>query len=181
MSKILKYILIGALVVVGALFIGTRIMISNTKKSSPEATVTYQQGGKDLSVTYCRPSKKGREIFGAMLPYEEVWRTGANEATTFTTATDIEVGRQTLPAGTYTLWTIPSADHWSVIFNSQAYSWGTGFDGVAKREAEYDVVKVDVATQNTTSPVEMFTIAFEGDALSMSLAWDQTKVLVPIK
>ena len=105
--KALKWIgiIIGILAITG--YFGWQYMKVQTKMASPEDIVDYKQGDKKLSVFYCRPSKKGREIFGELVPYNEVWRTGANEATTFTTNTTIDFGGAVVEPGTYTLWTIP--------------------------------------------------------------------------
>jgi len=183
--KILKWILI----VVAALallfvFIGMPYLKEQTKKHSPEKTTTYAKNGMDLSVNYSSPSKKERIIFGELVPFDVVWRTGANEPTTFTTASDIRIIDKKLPAGTYSLWTKPNKESWSVIFNKNIPEWGvTILSGGRKttRELEQDVVKVEVPVDNLSQSVESFTIDFEeGDQLYLSLFWDTTKVKVPI-
>lgn len=181
MQKFLKWaaIVVGSLAIV--LFVAFKFMQSNTKKASPEQTVALKQGEKDVTVHYNSPSKKGREIFGGLVPYSKVWRTGANEATTFTTKNELIIGGKLLPAGEYTLWTIPERDKWTVIFNSKQYSWGVSFGGEASRDAEADVLKVEVPTEVLSVPVEQFTISFNESVPAMELAWDQTKVAVPIK
>ena len=181
MNKYLKW----TLIVVGSLaliaFVGFKIMTANTKKASPEQTVTFNEGEKHVEVFYNRPSKKGREIFGGLVPYGQVWRTGANEATTFDTKTELVIDGKFLPAGKYTLWTIPEKDTWTVIFNSKQYGWGINFDGTSTREPEADVLKVEVPTQSTASPIEMFTIYFDESVPAMEMAWDGTKISVPLK
>ena len=119
--KILKWVLV-VVVVLGLLgfFFGMPYMREQTKKNSPEKTATYAKNGLDLSVHYSSPFKKGRVIFGELVPYNTVWRTGANEPTTFTTATDLRVMGKVLPAGTYSLWTIPGEQQWSVVFNKES-------------------------------------------------------------
>lgn len=181
MQKFLKWaaIVVGSLAII--LFVAFKFMQSNTKKASPEQTVALKQGDKDVTVRYSRPSKKGRPIFGSLVPYGKVWRTGANEATTFTTKNELVIGGKLLPAGEYTLWTIPERDQWTVIFNGQQYGWGISFGGEASREAEADVLKVEVPTEVLGVPVEQFTISFNQSIPAMELAWDQTKVVVPIK
>jgi hypothetical protein len=181
MNKIVKRVLIGLGILVVVLFAAFKFMQSQTKKASPEATVVYKKDGTEVSVFYCRPSKKGREIFGGLLPYGEVWRTGANEATTFTTSKDLSVGGQALPAGTYTLWTIPAATEWTIIFNSKQYDWGVSLGGKASREPAADVLQVKVPVDTLSESVEMFTIAFDETAPAMTLAWDKTKVAVPLR
>ncbi len=180
MNKFIKWsaIVIGSLALL--LFIAFKFMQASTKKASPETTAVYQEGEKDIKVVYSQPSKKGREIFGNLVPFGTVWRTGANEATTFTTKNELVIDGKLLPAGTYTLWTIPEADKWTVIFNSKDYSWGVNFDSEASREPEADVLTLDVPVQNISSaPMEKFTIAFDKTTPSMDLIWDKTKVSVP--
>lgn len=182
MKKFLKWTAIVVVALVVLLFGAFKIMQSQTKKASPEATVAYVKNGKELSVFYCQPAKKGREIFGGLVPYGEVWRTGANEATTFTTNTDLQINGQILPAGKYTLWTIPGQDEWTVIWNTKHYGWGVSFGNKASREPEADALQVKVPVRNLDTPVETFTIDFdESEALAMVMAWDQTSVVVPIQ
>ena len=109
-----------------------------------------------------------------------MWRTGANEATTFTSSQDIQIDGQLLPAGTYTLWTIPKDTQWAVLFNSKAYSWGLNFDGTSPHDPTADVVTAEVPVQNPSTPVEQFTIRFAESPLSMILEWDDAQVRVPI-
>ncbi len=184
MPKLLKkivFILIGILIVG---FAGMYIMKLNTKKHSPEETVTHTAKDATFTVFYNRPSKKNRVIFGELVPYGEVWRTGANEATTFTTDKDIMVDGTTLKAGTYSLWTIPNQGSWKVIFNSGEYSWGVNFrDGKAQRNPKLDALMVEVPVQPLLNIVEQFSIYFENanDFTIMYPAWDRTAVAVPIK
>jgi hypothetical protein len=182
MNKKIKWVLI--ILVSLALLIGLvfKFMQYETKKASPEANVSYTKDGKDLSVFYCRPYKKSRVIFGLLVPYNKVWRTGANEATTFSTATEIEIGGKKLPAGKYTLWTIPGKEGWTIIFNKKQYGWGISYGGEASREAEYDALEIRVPVQHIPETKEQFTISFDDtDDLQMLLEWDQTRVAVPIK
>ena len=155
----------------------------STKAYSPEDTVVYEDENVELEVFYNRPYKKDREIFGALVPYGEVWRTGANEATTFTTSDTLLVDGSVLPAGKYTLWTIPMEDSWKVIFNSKMYPWGIDSDKKAYRDPAYDVLVLEVPTQQPEAPLEQFSIYFEeaNDFVLLNLAWDETKVTLPIK
>ncbi|NHF57831.1 DUF2911 domain-containing protein [Flavobacteriaceae bacterium TP-CH-4] len=174
------------LLVLGALgyFVGVPYMQRQTKKHSPERTATYSKNGLELLVNYSSPSKKGRIIFGKLVPYDVVWRTGANEPTTFTTGTDITIKGKKLPAGTYSLWTKPSANQWTVMFNKEVPDWGVTLISGGKettRDPDQDVVQVFVNTKKTTQPVEQFTIDFaEDDQLRLVLSWDDTEVSVPI-
>lgn len=178
--KALKWIgiIVGILAIAG--YFGFQYMKSQTKLASPEDIAEYKQGDKKLSVFYCQPSKKGRDIFGELVPYGEVWRTGANEASTFSTNTTIDFGGAIVEPGTYTLWTIPQKTQWTIILNSKIYGWGVGFDGASPRDSEYDVAKINVPVQPLNNVVEQFTIEFVYN-VNMDLMWDKTKVSVPIK
>ena len=153
--------------------------ISQTKLASPEKTDSYQDGKTSMSVFYCSPSKKDRKIFGELVPYNEVWRTGANEATTFTFNYDIFFDDIKVPAGTYTVFTIPTEAYWTVILNSKSYKWGINYDGTPIRDPAYDVASVKAMVNQTKAPVENFTIEFE-HRVNLSMSWDYTKITVPI-
>jgi len=175
--KILKKILL-VLIVLGLLgyFVGLPYMQKQTKKHSPERTSTYTEKGMDLSVTYSSPAKKGRVIFGELVPFDKVWRTGANEPTTFTTKTDLTIGGTSLPAGTYSLWTKPNPEKWSFMFNNQVPDWGvTILSGGA------ETTRDEAPVQSEATEIEKLTIAFEeNNGTQMCLSWDKTKVCVPI-
>ncbi len=181
MTKIIKWtiIVLGCLAVLA--FVGFQFMLARTKAHSPQETVTYNQGDLLVSVAYSRPYKKDRAIFGGLLPYGEVWRTGANEATVFTTSQDLRIDGQPLPAGTYSLWTIPTARQWTVLFNEKSYDWGLNFNGTSPHDPAADVVSVNVPVQAPTNPVEQFTIRFTKSPLAMVLEWDDAQVSVPIQ
>lgn len=181
--KILQRTLLGVAIFSLIVLLPFYIYKTYTKSYSPEATVTYQQGDLELEVFYNRPYKKDREIFGGLVPYQEVWRTGANEATTFRTNRDLLVDGSLLPAGIYTLWTIPMEESWKVIFNSEMYPWGITLDKVPSRLPEYDVLVIEVPVNRLNNTVEQFTIRFEEfhDFIHMILAWDRTAVSVPMK
>ncbi|MGC3948326.1 MAG: DUF2911 domain-containing protein [Chryseolinea sp.] len=161
----------------------TRFLVNKHEKSfSPEENISYKQDDVNIHVFYNRPFKKGREIFGALVPYGEVWRTGANEATTFETNQDLLIEGRTLRKGKYTIWTIPNAETWTVIFNSEYGQWGIGPDGLANRDAHRDVLSLEVHAVQTDREFEQFTISFEkvGEDLEMVIIWDKTLVAVPI-
>jgi len=180
MPKFLKWLLIilAALFVIG--FFGFRYMKTQTKKASPEEVVTFNIGELSIAVDYSRPSKKGRAIFGGLVPYGKVWRTGANEATTVTVNKDMLFGKTAVKAGKYTLWSIPGADEWSVILNSKMYGWGVNFDGEAQRDPMADVALVKVPVRHILVPMEQFTIAVEGNPAELTLTWDDVQVGVPV-
>ena len=178
--KFIKWLLIIIVILAITGFAGFKFMIHQTKKASPEDRVEYNNQDLKLSVFYCRPSKNDRVIFGELVPFDEVWRTGANEASTFTTSNDIQFGDEFLKAGTYTLWTIPQKTQWTIILNSKQYDWGVNWDGVASREPEFDVLKINVPTQDLEKSVEKFTIDFKYN-VNMNMSWDKTQVSVPIR
>ncbi|MBK8505377.1 MAG: DUF2911 domain-containing protein [Saprospiraceae bacterium] len=181
MNKTLKRILIGVGILAIIFFVGSRILINQTKKASPEDLVEYIDGDKKIEVFYCQPGKRDRQIFGGLVPYGKVWRTGANEASTFEVSQDINVGGKKLPAGKYTLWTIPNPDQWTVIFNKKMYGWGVNFSEEALREPEQDALTIQVPVEKTTSVTELFTIEIDTNrTLGMSLAWDDIIVRVPL-
>lgn len=132
--------------------------------------------GADVWVDYSRPLKRGREIFGNVVPWNTVWRTGANAATQLNTSASLVVGNATVPPGKYTLWTLPSPTGWKLIINKQTGQWGTQYDPAQ------DLVRVDARVETLREPVEQFVIAFEpaGAATQLSLAWDRSRVTVPI-
>lgn len=128
-----------------------------------------------IKVLYGRPQKKGRRIFGNLVPYDKVWRTGANEATEITFFKDVKLGEQEIKAGTYTLFTIPGKKSWTIILNSDTNVWGSYY-----YDKDKDVARLDVPVQNIDS-TEYFSVAFkkETDGTSMILAWDNISVAVP--
>ena len=179
-------LIIGLLVVLGLLFtyVAVPYLKSNTKKHSPEVTTNYVKNDLELEVFYNSPSKKGRTIFGELVPYDQIWRTGANEATTFSTTKDVVINGKTLPAGKYSLWTIPKQDSWEVIFNSKMYGWGVGFGGKPAHESEYDVIKGIATVSQNSSSEENFKIQLvEGsdDTVQLVLTWDTTQATLPIQ
>jgi hypothetical protein len=140
--------------------------------NSPHDTVST----KDVKVTYGRPSMKGREIFGKLVPYGSVYRLGADEATTITFAKDGTFGGKSVKAGTYSLFAIPGEKNWTIILNSNPKQWGAyDYD----KNKDKDVLKTDVAATMLSAPVEQFTIGVSNKDLSIS--WDKTKVDVPLK
>lgn len=174
----LKKILIGLAVLAVILFVAFQFLKSRTKSSSPEVSQSYSVGAAKVNLFYCSPSKKGREIFGGLLKYGEVWRTGANEPTTFETDKNLVIDGKKLTAGKYSLWTIPQADSWTVIFNKEIPYWGDGTGGKAARNDKEDVLQVVVPVEKLTTPQEKLTIEAQNNALTIS--WDIVKVSVPI-
>ncbi|MBP9926372.1 MAG: DUF2911 domain-containing protein [Cyclobacteriaceae bacterium] len=153
-----------------------------TKKPSPAGIAKFESGKTRILIEYYRPFKKGRVIFGELVPYGKVWRTGANEATLFETNKDLAFGNQTLKAGEYSVFTIPGEKVWSVIFNSETGQWGIGFNGEANRNPSKDKLTVEAIPSNLQEKViEQFTIALEksGEDMELIFMWDKTLVSVP--
>ncbi|MBN2732702.1 MAG: DUF2911 domain-containing protein [Balneolaceae bacterium] len=145
-------------------------------RPSPNAAVSQTIGTTQVVVTYGRPGVKGRTIFGDLEAYGEVWRTGANEATAVTFSNDVTVEGKELKAGTYSLYTIPGENTWTVIFNSKQ-SWGTEYD------ESKDVLRVEVQPEQGPM-MEWFMIYFENlgnNTADMVLHWNKTKVPVTIE
>ncbi len=181
--------LIGLAIVIGVLFllfkfVGWPMMKEETKKISPQKTSVYNQNGLDLSVSYSSPLKKGRAIFGELVPFDKVWRTGANEPTTLTTASAIKIIDKELSAGTYSLWTIPSKESWKVILNKEVPDWGVSLISGGKkttRDPGEDIIQVTVPVHSLSSVKESLDITFkDNDQLYLSLSWDETEIKVPI-
>lgn len=154
----------------------------STKAHSPEDISHYEEASLKLEVIYNRPYKKDRIIFGNLVPYGEVWRTGANEATTFYSNEDLLADGSFLKAGTYTLWTIPMKDSWKVIFNSKMYPWGIDLDKKASRDPAFDVLTLEIPVTQPDIILEQFSIYFEkaNDLVFLKLGWDQTLVAIPL-
>jgi hypothetical protein len=135
--------------------------------ASPRDTARGNVGGVSVLVDYGRPSMRGRTIFAAngLVPYGQVWRTGANAATTLVTSKDLMVGTTRVPAGTYTLYSLPTADGWQLIVNKQTGQWGTDYD------QSRDLARIPMRVATLPAPVEQFTIAVERSALVMR--WDR--------
>ena len=131
-----------------------------------------------VRVIYSRPQANGREIFGGLVPYGEVWRTGANEAPEIKFYRDVTIEGQTLPAGTYALFTIPGKDEWTIIFNQALDYWGA-----YNYDEQQDVLRATASVESLDQPVEAFSIQFEAgdDTAVMHLAWDDTVASLPIQ
>lgn len=182
MKKFVIFSLIGAAIIGVLVVVIGYVQLKKTKSFSPEDEVVYTQGDLQLRVFYNRPSKKDRVIFGNLVAYDKVWRTGANEATTFETNQNITIEGKTLKAGKYSLWTIPRKNTWTIIFNSEYGQWGINSKGEANRQPDRDVLSIDARAVEQDQIFEQFTISFEksGEDVDMVLAWDKTLVAVPI-
>ena len=162
---------------IAAYRVGTKMY---TKQFSPEATALYTGEKAKIEVHYSQPSKKARPIFGetGLAPFGEVWRTGANEATEITLTSNVSISGHKLNAGTYTLFTIPDEEQWTIIFNEELDQWGSfQYDEIQ------DVLRVGVDAFQVNRMVEKFTIGFEEEQneVIMLLEWDRTLVKIPFK
>ena len=150
-----------------------------SKRPSPPASAKCDlPGGKSVTVDYSSPRVKGRKIFGSDIdPYGQVWRTGANEATTFVTTADLMVGGKHVPAGSYTLFTVPDKDKWVLIVSKKTGEWGIPYPG-----ADSDLVRVDMTAGATSGLVENFTIAFDKGAkgCTLRIEWENTRATIDI-
>jgi hypothetical protein len=159
-----------------SLFLVTAAVAQESQKpKSPPQQVQYTTNGKKITIDYSAPSKRGRVIFGtddALVPYGQVWRTGANAATTLTTDADLMIGSLHVPAGKYTLYTIPGPKEWTLIVNKQTGQWGTKYD----EKQDLGRVKMKVASP-LKKPVETFAIGIDK---TLSFTWDTTKAWIPV-
>ena len=144
----------------------------NAQKPSPPAEATGKVGDATVTVNYSSPAVKGREIWGGLVPYGKVWRAGANEATTFSVDKDVMVEGKALPAGTYSFYTIPGEDEWTVIFNKTAKQWGTVYD------EKQDALRVTAKPQPTSSMNERLGYEVTDDGLV--LRWEKLELPIAI-
>ena len=145
--------------------------------SSPRATAAGTVGTATVTVDYGRPSRRGRQIFGGLVPFDAVWRTGANAATTLVLGGPVELGGRPLEAGTYTLYSVPARDGWTLVVNGQTGQWGTEYD------AGRDVARIPMEVSRAQAPVDTFTISVEGGAGEgrLTFAWDTLQGALPIR
>ena len=148
------------------------------RRPSPLAIASVRYQDNYIKVTYSQPQKNGRDIFGELVPFGQVWRTGANEATEITTTTDIEFGGNVLKTGTYSLFSIPEEDHWTIIVNTDVGLWGA-----YNYNPDKDLYRFEVPVTKPDIAFEPFTISIESrnEVASLLLMWDRTKVSIPIK
>jgi hypothetical protein len=180
-----KFALIAVSLFAVAMFASAQMNMSDdkSKRPSPPASAACKfSDGKTIKIDYSSPRAKGRKIFGeasekALVPYGQIWRTGANDATTFVTDTNVTVGGKAVPAGSYTIFTVPKADAWSLVISRKTGEWGTDYPG----EKE-DLVRVPMTVSKTSAPVENFTIAFDqaGSKCTLRTEWENTRTSVEI-
>jgi len=149
-----------------------------SKRPSPPAHAEWKfADGKTIVVDYSSPRMKGRKIFGDLVPFGQVWRAGANEATTFVTDTDLSVGGKDVPAGSYTLFTIPDKNKWTLIVSRKTGEWGTDYPGESN-----DLCRADMKISTLPSAEENFTISFVKGAIGTTLRmdWETTRAYIEI-
>jgi len=152
------------------------------RRKSPIAIAqkTHEQSNTYIKIVYGQPYKKDRQIFGDLVPYNQVWRTGANEATELTTTKEISFAGKSLDAGTYALFTIPREDdEWTIILNNELGQWGA-----FEYDSTHDILRIDVPSQSTEKVTEAFTIRFsdaQEDSTNIIMTWDQTELKIPVE
>jgi len=159
------------------LLVTTAIAQAPKTPPSPPETATVSLNGKAVTIKYGAPSTRGRKIMGQLVPYGQVWRTGANDATSFVTATGLKIGVTAVPAGSYTLFTLPGADAWLLILNKQTGQWGLEY------HQEQDLARIPMKSSKLAAPQEKMSITFEnthGKATELHIKWENTDVSVPI-
>jgi hypothetical protein len=150
---------------------------SGSQLPSPPAKTSVTLAGKTITVDYSAPSMRGRTIMGGLVPYGEVWRTGANPATTLVTPVDLKIGTLMVPAGTYTLFTLPTAGQWTFIVSKKTGEWGIPYP------EGNDLGRTPMMKKSLSSPQEVMSISFEhtmGNKTELHVKWENTDVYVPI-
>ena len=150
-----------------------------SKRPSPPETATGSVKGATITINYSSPAVKGRKIWGGLVPYNKVWRAGANEATIFETSKNIKVEGKSLPAGNYSLYAIPGEKEWVFIFNSKTGQWGIKMDGSTTEDPANDVLRVTVNSEKSASFNER--MKFVVDKKGFALEWENLKVPVSIE
>lgn len=178
-----KLVLIPLAMIALAVFASAQMSQDKSKRPSPSASAECKfSDGKTVKVDYSSPRAKGRKIFGtasesALVPYGEIWRTGADEATGLVVDKDVTVGGKAVPAGKYTIFTIPKPDGWTLIVNKKTGEWGIPY----KYESD-ELARVPMSVTKTSGPVENFTIAFDqkGGNCNLHMEWENTQASVVI-
>lgn len=163
-------------------FLITSLLWAQADKSnrpSPPATASGKIKDANITINYSSPAVKGRKIFGDLVPYGQVWRAGANEATLFETDKEIKVEGKTLPAGKYSLYAIPGEKEWTIIFNKQTGQWGVKRGGATSRDEAQDALTVQVKPKKTSGMNER--LAYDVNNKGFVLRWENVEVPVSIK
>ncbi len=145
---------------------------------SPPAKAGCQfAGGKTITVNYSSPRMRGRKIYGGLVPFDKVWRLGANKATTFDATTDVTIEGKRIPAGNYTLFTIPTPESWTLIISKKTGEWGIPYPG-----EQYDFARVPMSVSPLSKTIQDLTISFapHGNVCTMHVDWERTRASVEI-
>src|SRR5579863_35071 len=174
-----RWLMIVVITLVAAPLAGFAKNNSKKKPLSPpgQATLTFADGNT-ITIEYSRPSMRSRKIFGGLVPYDQVWRTGANAATSLKTDVDLDVGGKSVPKGSYTIYTLPGTSSWQLIVNKQTGQWGTEYSKAQ------DLVRIPMKVTQRSAGLELFTISFDkmgGDAGVLKLEWENTIASVNVK
>jgi Protein of unknown function (DUF2911) len=174
-------IIVGTALIATFTLAGVVLLARQDKASRPSPPAKAEcklADGKIVTIDYSSPRAKGRKIFGGLVPYGQIWRAGANEATSLVTSADITVGGKTVPAGSYTIFTIPAEDKWALVISRKTGEWGTAYPG-----PDNDLARIDMKVSKTSAPVENFTIAFSqsGSACTLRMEWENARASVDIK
>jgi hypothetical protein len=165
-------------ILVAVLFLDTKAPAQERKILSPRDSVFLSLDTNVVSVNYGRPSMRSRKIMGDLVPWNKVWRTGANQATHFKTNFDMVLGGVPVTRGTYTLWSLPSPGGWKLIINKQTGQWGTNYD------ERQDLARFEAVVKQISTPVETLTVSLEATGKSsgvMTLSWENTSVSAPFE
>ena len=169
---------LGLIVCLASWIVSSACAQDKSSRPSPPAKAECQlDGGKKVVVDYSSPRSKGRKIFGELVPFGEVWRAGANEATKLVSDADLSVGGTTVPAGSYTIFAIPNTGKWTLVISKKTGEWGTAYPG-----AKEDLARIDMKVSKLPSLVENFTIAFDqsGGGCTLRMDWETTRASVDI-
>lgn len=149
----------------------------NKRPSPPASADCSLAAGKTIHIDYSSPRMKGRKIYGGLVPWGKIWRAGANEATTFVTTADVVVGGKDVPAGPYTLFTIPNEDKWTLIVSKKTGEWGIPYPG-----EQFELTRADMQVSKLDAPVEDFTISFDnsGGTCTLRMDWETTRASIAI-
>jgi hypothetical protein len=172
----MKKLIVAAAALIG--FTVTDAQTLTTPQASPTQTIKQNFGLSTVELSYSRPGIKGRKVFGDLVPYGQVWRTGANNATTLNFGEEVMIGGTKVPAGKYGLLTIPDAKEWTIIISKQ-----TDVTSPDAYKQDQDVVRLKATPMPMPFPIETFTISFDdvkSNSLTMGLLWDNLYVPVPI-
>ncbi|MGA7793328.1 MAG: DUF2911 domain-containing protein [Candidatus Acidiferrales bacterium] len=173
-----RMVKIGVFLGIAVAALAAGVIPGEAQLASPTAKAACKfADGKTVSVNYSSPRRRGRKIFGGLVPYGEVWRAGADDATSFVPNVDVGVGGRNVPAGRYTLFTLPAPDKWTLIVSRKIGEWGIPYPG-----EKFDFARMEMKVSRLSSPLENFTISFDqtGTGCTMRLDWETTRASIDI-